>query len=212
MPTKFCISSPTKNFHCLDSSLLQIASHSLIRYQTEIDMAMRLNVIIVTVQCLLLTETTQSLSSMTYCVKSSSTCNQKLACLECQSLEWLVWNSASIQNDSTILFLPGNHHLISESIDTDVIVRFLYKDRLSLIGISNSSVSNGTGGASHVICTPGKAIGSHFDESTNILIHALIFKGCRFFMQSQGYLITLSFLENIKCYDFTCHSFGQCRI
>ena len=133
-----------------------------------------------------------NLRTDTYCVSEDKICNGSLpiSCLECRPLMWFVNRTQAIPNDSTIVFLPGNHHLDSSKGSVSH-VTFYSKINLTLKGTKNTST---------VVCS-GKQSGFLFQNSSNVTITNLQFQYCGANMSDHlysGVILTFSYNINIS--------------
>ena len=114
--------------------------------------------------------------NVTYCVREKGSCGSNFGCTECWPLMWFVNRSQTILNDSTIIFLPGNHSLESDGQHMSL-VNFFNKHNLRLMGSWCAvSTDQGPTPCSRVMCRGQTGISFNF--SSNIHIQGLDFKGC----------------------------------
>ena len=130
---------------------------------------------------LVLCSRTSNLKTNTYCVSENRSCNASVndSCVECQPLMWFVNRTHTIPNDSTIIFLPGEHSLKSDGYEK-ALMNFYCKENLKLTGkvlVPNDQRSlPDLSPYSKVLCS-GYA-GVLFRFSSNIHIQWLTFEGC----------------------------------
>ena len=103
------------------------------------------------------------------CISEHGDCNSALNCKQCRPLQWLVSNAQFISNNSMVAFLPGNHTLNSNRLDTGL-VTIENKNNLSLIALDSDT-------STMVLCT-GKQSGFLIKYSMNIHIRGIVFKDC----------------------------------
>ena len=103
------------------------------------------------------------------CISEHGDCNSALNCKLCRPLQWLVSNAQFISNNSMVTFLPGNHTLNSNRLDTGL-VTIENKNNLSLIALDSDT-------RTMVLCT-GKQSGFLIQYSMNIHIRGIVFKDC----------------------------------
>ena len=120
---------------------------------------------------LILLPEASNLSAGTYCVSEKSNCNASLndSCVLCRPLMWFVDRTQTIPNDSTIIFLPGNHSLNSSKDEAHI--NFEDKLNLTLRGIRSANKT------STVVCS-GVNSGFFFLSSSNIAVQQLSFQDC----------------------------------
>ena len=109
----------------------------------------------------------------TYCVSENGNCNASITnvCVLCQPLMWFVNRTQIIRNDSTIIFLPGNHSLNSNKEQNKAILIFFYKENLRLRGTGRKEET------STVVCS-GEQSGFFFQHSSNITVSNLSIQNC----------------------------------
>ena len=134
------------------------------------------NEISIVIACLLfmLLSKAHNEKTNTYYVSENRSCNASLndSCVECQPLMWFVNRTHTIPNDSTIIFLPGEHSLNGSK------VKFYSKVNLTLMGIGSSKKQ------SSVICS-GRQSGFLFQNSSNVTVINLSFQGCGAYMPNK---------------------------
>ena len=111
-----------------------------------------------------------STHSLNYCVSETEICNKSFSnCTQhCHRLMWYVNNTQDIQNNTEIIFLPGNHNLDSNRLN-HAVINFSWKNGLNLIGKNVN--------ASTVVCN-GNQSGLLFQHSKNIYIGGINFRNC----------------------------------
>ena len=112
--------------------------------------------------------------NVTYCVHEKESCGSNFGCTECWPLMWFVNRSQTIPNDSTIIFLPGNHSLESDGQHMSL-VNFFNKHNLRLKGSTVPNI-HGSIPSSRLVCSGHT--GFRFQFSSNIQIQGLSFEGC----------------------------------
>ena len=124
--------------------------------------------------------------SFNYCVSETEICNKSLSnCTQhCHRLMWYVNNTQDIENNTEIIFLPGNHNLNSNGVN-HAVLNFTWKNSFNLTG---NYVNDST--ASTVVCN-GDQSGFLFQYSTNIYIGSITFRNCRFLLSNKTSALSL---------------------